>query len=520
MYINGNDAKLLLNGFQHGFSLQYTGPRVAVKAKNLVSADIHKNETLAKLQNEVMLGRMIGPFSTKPISMLRISPIGLVSKSDGGWCLITHLSFPEGSGVNAYIAEEYCKVKYSSFDGVLDMISSLGKGAELGKIDIKQAFRLLIVNPTDFDLLGIQFEGKYWVDKNLPMGCSISCSLFEKFATFLHWVVQSKTDLDTLDHYLDDFIFAGANGSGNCALLMDAFKHICQELGVPLADNKTVGPTTLLTFLGLLIDTVNMIVKIPVDKVERLKFGINLILNSNKMKVKDFESIIGLMAFCARAIPSGRAFLRRFYDVLSCMKVRKSYYYIRISKEVKADALVWQEILESFNGECYLPDRIWISSETLELFTDSAGSASLGCGAYLSGHWAQFRWPAHWEKENFMKDISFLELVPIILAFHIWTPRFINKKILLRIDNQALVAIVNNRTSKSKYIMQLVRPLVLLCMRSNIQVRAKHISGVQNELADCLSRFQMDRFKKLAPMADQTPSDIPAEFWSMISKLK
>jgi hypothetical protein len=53
---------------------------------------------------------------------------------------------------------------------------------------------------------------------------------------FLHWVVQSKTDLDTLDHYLDDFIFAGANGSGNCALLMDAFKSICQELGVPLAD--------------------------------------------------------------------------------------------------------------------------------------------------------------------------------------------------------------------------------------------------------------------------------------------
>ena len=119
-----------------------------------------------------------------------------------------------------------------------------------------------------------------------------------------------------------------------------------------------------------------------------------------------------------------------------------------------------------------------------------------------------------------MKDFSFLELVPIILAFHIWIPRFINKKILLRIDNQALVAIVNNRTSKSKYIMQKVRPLVLLCMRSNIQVRAMHISGVQNELADCLSRFQMDRLQKLAPMADQTPSDIPAEFWSMISKLK
>ena len=84
MYINGNDAKWLLNGFQHGISLQYTGPRVAVIAKNIASADIHKDETLAKLQSEVMLGRMTGPFSTKPISILRISPIGLVSKSDGG----------------------------------------------------------------------------------------------------------------------------------------------------------------------------------------------------------------------------------------------------------------------------------------------------------------------------------------------------------------------------------------------------------------------------------------------------
>jgi hypothetical protein len=187
------------------------------------------------------------------------------------------------------------------------------------------------------------------------------------------------------------------------------------------------------------------------------------------------------MAFCARAIPSGRAFLRRFYDVLSCMKVRKSYYYIRISKEVKADALVWQEFLESFNGECFLNRSIWkrdkqsansfwtpemcLARTCILLRMHNNTNGRTNCIIYfdfevllltIATHWAQFRWPAHWEKENFMKDISFLELVPIILAFHIWTPRFINKKILLRIDNQALVAIVNNRTSKSKYILKVV----------------------------------------------------------------
>jgi hypothetical protein len=57
------------------------------------------------------------------------------------------LSFPEGGGVNDFIDEKFCQEKYASFDKVLGMISALGKGAELGKIDIQQAFRLLIVNP-------------------------------------------------------------------------------------------------------------------------------------------------------------------------------------------------------------------------------------------------------------------------------------------------------------------------------------------------------------------------------------
>ena len=83
--------------------MQYAGPRISTTAKNLVSAEIHKAETLAKLQDEVKLGRMLGPFVNKPISTLRISPIGLVEKPDKGWRLISHLSFPTGSSINDFI---------------------------------------------------------------------------------------------------------------------------------------------------------------------------------------------------------------------------------------------------------------------------------------------------------------------------------------------------------------------------------------------------------------------------------
>ena len=138
---------------------------------------------------------------------------------------------------------------------------------------------------------------------------------------------------------------------------------------------------------------------------------------------------------------------------------------IRMNQEIKHDAQVWYEFLCNFNGECYLPNQLWISNDALELLTDSAGSISLGCGAFYARHWVQYKWPTNWEHESFMRDIAFLGLIPIVLAMFVWVPMFVSKKMLLRIDNQALVAIANKRTFKSKHVMKLVRPLVLVLMR-------------------------------------------------------
>ena len=130
-------------------------------SKNLISALQYKEETMKKLKKEINMGRMLGPFAELPISTLRISPIGLVPKSDGTWRLITNLSYPHDNSVNTFIDDKFCKVKYSTFDDILDKIYYLGPRALLWKIDIKSAFRLLIVHPADFDLLGIQFEGVF-----------------------------------------------------------------------------------------------------------------------------------------------------------------------------------------------------------------------------------------------------------------------------------------------------------------------------------------------------------------------
>ncbi|VDI62385.1 Hypothetical predicted protein [Mytilus galloprovincialis] len=153
-YPHAGVAKELYEGFLCGFRLKYSGPRISFISKNLQSANCHKVETLDKLDQEVKAGRMAGPFLEKPISTLRTSPIGLVPK-EKGWRLISHLSYPEGSGVNDFIDRDECSVQYASFDEVIQMVSSLGKSALIGVRDIKSAFRLLPVHPSDFELLGI-----------------------------------------------------------------------------------------------------------------------------------------------------------------------------------------------------------------------------------------------------------------------------------------------------------------------------------------------------------------------------
>ena len=85
----------------------------------------------------------------------------------------------------------------------------------------------MIINIGDFELLGFKFEGNYYTDKCLPMGCAISYNLFQKFSTFLHWELQRQVGFGTVFHYLDDFLLLGSSGSDECACLLQGFQNLC-----------------------------------------------------------------------------------------------------------------------------------------------------------------------------------------------------------------------------------------------------------------------------------------------------
>jgi hypothetical protein len=54
---------------------------------------------------------------------------------------------------------------------------------------------------------------------------------------------------------------------------------------------------------------------------------------------------------------------------------------------MKSDLLVWKEFLHNFNGLSYIPEKNWSTNYNLQLFTDSTGVETKGCGAFYAGKW-------------------------------------------------------------------------------------------------------------------------------------
>ena len=146
------------------------------------------------------------------------------------------------------------------------MIKSIGQGCYMAKTDIKSAFRIIPIHPSDYHLLGFTWNDMFFFDRTLPMGCSSSCAIFEAFSTSLQWIAKNVLGASGVLHILDDFLFI-AKSEAKCRNDLNKFLNLCQYIGVPIAQEKTEGPSTTLQFAGITLDTINMEARLPENKL-------------------------------------------------------------------------------------------------------------------------------------------------------------------------------------------------------------------------------------------------------------
>ena len=115
--------------------------------------------------------------------------------------------------------------------------------------------------------LGICWRRQFYVDTCLPFGLRSAPALFNHYAEALDWIMANNYGAQLL-HYLDDFLLVGPPGKDTCQEAMSRMLTVCDQLGIPVASEKLEGPTTALTFLGIVLDTSAQQLRLPPDKLE------------------------------------------------------------------------------------------------------------------------------------------------------------------------------------------------------------------------------------------------------------
>ena len=271
--------------------------------RNHKSAYQQPEEVLHQLQSEIRAGRLVQASADTPV---HISLIGLIPKASqpGKWRLIKDLSSLRGASLNDTIEPELCSLKYAAIDQALVLIQEHGKGAVLAKMDLKSAYRMVPVHPFDQALLGLTWKGVVHTEAALPFGLRSAPKLFSAVADTLAWTMFCN-GLRCFLHYLDDFLVI-TQGYEAAQTALQIALSTCETLHFPVASEKTVGPSTALTFLGIQIDTVAGTVSLPPEKLHQLHVLLEQWMNRRAPIKRDLLSLLGHLSHAATIIPPGR----------------------------------------------------------------------------------------------------------------------------------------------------------------------------------------------------------------------
>ena len=495
----------LVSGLTYGFDIGVSDTPQPSTTSNHKSARDHATEVSVAISKELRNGHMAGPFANPPWPDLHCSPLGARIKDDGSYRLITDLSYPKGESVNDFISKEDFSVQYSKFDAATNLVRLRGRNCLMCKMDIKHAFRVLPVHPSQWKFLGTRWLDYYFVDFRLPFGLRSSPGIFTRFADAVCWIIQNVYGLPYSVHYSDDFFIITLHRNSaihDFQLALQAFK----DLGIPVAPDKTVGPTTRLPYLGVQIDSADLSMSVPDDKVNELLSLLTSWCKRRKCTKTELLSLTGKLSDVCKVVEPGRIFVRRLFDLAH--SVTAGHHHITLNADARGDIQWWWDFLPTWRRTTIIPENYIIRDTDIRLSSDAC---KLGFGAVYGNSWIQAKWPPTMAALTTGQaiDIDYLELFAIYAACATWGHLWAGKRIVISTDNKPITDIWQLGTSKSKPIMVLIRNIFLEAANSQFSLSFKYIPGKLNITADVLSRFQMTQFKTVLPDADPQATTLP-----------
>jgi hypothetical protein len=438
-----------------------------------------------------------------------------------------NMSEPKGYSFNDNLIERnmekvwMCTAKKFSYK-----LAEAGEGCLMSKFDLKDAYKNIPAKPKDWRLQGFSWLGRYFFETRMIFGASPSVANFDILgATLVELAVaESGVPRHLVSRALDDIPVLAPKGTNWSAKFGNAFKSICADCGVKVAENcprnvKAFENQKKGTVLGIVFDSVKQEWSLAREKADKIIRAIQVFSETTYVDLKQTQSVMGLVNDLAQMSPilkffkySGNSFLGSFSGNEAIVKSPSS--------QLKKDLMVCLKVANQ--ARVGLPIAFRPSSPPLkakQFFSDAAGAKFSMCNGTRVNHsaendrgaaclevedekvtwWGQVTWPLSFLNEkldargrSFGCKTTTLEALGMLIPFLAIPKEVAGLHVVVHVDNMALVyGWMNGNVKNDETASILLRSLALVASYLGTIVHVVHIARCSDEwsdLADKLSR--------------------------------
>ena len=185
------------------------------------------------------------------------------------------------------------------------------------------------------------------MDMYLPFGVRSGPSLFNLLSDGLEWILKHNYGLQHVIHILDDF-FIAERTKLSCLSSFSTLLRVFMSLKAPVVASKTIGPSQVVEFMGIVLDSVRMEARLPQDKLTRINELLTSFKKHRSVRLVELQSLIGTLQFECEVVVPGRTFLQRAINLTRGVPSR--FHHVRLNREFFKDLDMWTVFLTKWNG--------------------------------------------------------------------------------------------------------------------------------------------------------------------------
>ena len=199
-----------------------------------------------------------------------VHTLGTIRKSNGKLRPITDCRHPEGLSINNFMTTTCKELTYLRLDEVADYMSP---GCWFAVLDLKAAYRSVHIFPQHRTYKGLTWEigdtQENLTDNCLSFGLRCAPYIFSRLTEFIVRGTHRR-GVQGVFGYLDDFLLV-ADSHESCQEKLNELMRFLRWLGFAVAWDKAVSPTSVITYLGIELDSLLMEFRLPDRKLTRIK---------------------------------------------------------------------------------------------------------------------------------------------------------------------------------------------------------------------------------------------------------